>query len=694
MRRRTPAPLAWLGALLALYLCAPLVAGVPKIVSSDWASVDWNALGSAVGVSAASATMAALVIAAGGIPLGYWLARRQSRFAAIVGFLVQLPLALPPLTSGILLLFLLGPYSVAGELTNGALTDSFLGILLAGVFVAAPFLIVAARSAFSSVDPILEDVAATLGHRAHARFFKVALPLAWPAIRAGLLLSWLRAFGEFGATVMVAYHPYSLPVYTYVAFGSQGLPVMMPIVLPTLAVALVAALFAGGSSRLGLPRSWRQLFTARDEGAVPSNRDIDAGDDDFSAAVDSLPSKSSRPASLHFSFRKRLGTFELDIEWAPRARRLAILGESGSGKSMTLRLLAGLESADAARFSLGGASYETRAVEARHIAYVPQDYGLFPHMTVAEQWAFAKDTLPGAAKAWARHLGLEGLEARLPAALSIGQRQRVSIVRALARPCRLILLDEPFASLDTPRRRQLRDSLRRLQAHIDATTILVTHDPDEAALLASEILVIDRGRILQQGSTQTVFGQPASLQVANLLGLSNVGDGYAGQHGTLDIGAGVTLPLSGGYAPGTHLMWRIDPEAIAIVDEQDDGQHRSTDSATDGAIRNEARTDLLRYTAEMDDVLLIDGRSWLTLRFGRARLRLRASSERIASPDERYGVANEETEEATEMTEAGNAVGDVANQAGKIDEAPRATRRYRLTIDPSGIAVWPHGLSR
>jgi Binding-protein-dependent transport system inner membrane component len=131
-----------------------------------------------------------------------------------------------------------GPYAPLGLLGHGALTDSFSGIVLAEIFEAAPFLIIAARSAFASVDPVLEDVAATLGRGRLATFIKVSLPLAWPAIRAGLLLAWLRAFGEFGATVMVAYHPYTLPVYMYVAFGSQGLPAMMPILLPALGAAI------------------------------------------------------------------------------------------------------------------------------------------------------------------------------------------------------------------------------------------------------------------------------------------------------------------------------------------------------------------------------------------------------------------------------------------------------------------------
>ena len=242
MIRRPPAPLPWLAALLACYLCAPFVAAVQQAWLTDWHSVNATELWRALAVSVVSATVSAILILIGGVPLGYCLARVPGRRMALLGFIVQLPLAIPPLASGILLLFLIGPYALLGQLGHGALTDSFAGIVLAETFVAAPFSIVASRSAFASVDPVLEDVAATMGRGRLVTFVKVSLPLAWPAIQAGLLLSWLRAFGEFGATVMVAYHPYSLPVYTYVAFGSQGLPVMMPILLPGLAAAI--AVFA------------------------------------------------------------------------------------------------------------------------------------------------------------------------------------------------------------------------------------------------------------------------------------------------------------------------------------------------------------------------------------------------------------------------------------------------------------------
>jgi molybdate transport system permease protein len=129
--RRPPTILTDLAGLLALYLIAPFAAGLAQIGIADWSSADLRGLASACAVSIASATLAAVLVALGGIPLGYLLARRPGRGMSLLGFIVQLPLALPPLASGVLLLFLLGYSSPLGRLTNGALTDTFTGITLA-----------------------------------------------------------------------------------------------------------------------------------------------------------------------------------------------------------------------------------------------------------------------------------------------------------------------------------------------------------------------------------------------------------------------------------------------------------------------------------------------------------------------------------------------------------------------------------
>lgn len=555
MTRRSWAVLPWLGGLLALYLIAPFLAGLAHLGTADWRNADWHGLAAASVISMLSATVATLLAALGGIPLAYLLARRKGSGMALLGFAVQMPLALPPLTSGILLLFLLGYASPLGALTHGALTDSFIGIVLAEAFVAAPFLIIAARSAFTAIDPVLEDVARTLGHRPAAVFLKASLPLAWRGILAGMLLCWLRAFGEFGATVMVAYHPYSLPVYTYVAFGSEGLPAMVPILIPTLGAALVVMLLAtlltssraqparAGTIALSIPPSPRRHRVT----AVQPNR---------------------TPQRLDVALRRELRGFTLDIAYGTTARRIAILGASGSGKSLTLRAIAGLDARPADRLRFGDSDLSSALTEDRGIAYVPQNYGLFPHLTAAQQLRFAVDSDADNAQGWFARLGLTGLENRRLEALSLGQQQRIAIARAFSRKAGLLLLDEPFSALDTPLRAQLRDELRDLQAETAATTILVTHDPADAFALADEILIIDAGQVVQAGTIDAVFARPRNAAVARLLGASTTATGIAIAPGLIAIGGGMSIVVSGPpLRPGQPVGWAVAPTRLRIVTE-------------------------------------------------------------------------------------------------------------------------------
>jgi len=549
--RRIPAPLPLLAGLLAIYLIAPLVAGVQQAGMADWSTVDLAALTGACLVSIASATLATLLIALGGIPLGYLLARMPGRAVGLVGFLVQLPLALPPLASGILLLFLVGYATPLGRLTGGALTDSFAGIVLAEVFVAAPFLIIAARSAFAAMDPALEGVAATLGRGPLAVFFRVSLPIARPAILSGLLLAWLRAFGEFGATVMVAYHPYSLPVYTYVAFGAQGLPAMLPVLVPTLSLAvLIMALATLAGRRAEMPPA-----------AAASAATTPAGAPEFRPRRD----RAAAAAELKLRVEKRLGSFHLDIAWAPQRRRLAIVGPSGSGKSLTLKLIAGIEACDRGHIRLDGHDIAALSPAARGIAYVPQNYALFPHLTVSEQLAFPAGADAARTRHWLERLGLRGLENRRPHALSLGQQQRVALARALVRSARLLLLDEPFSALDAPLRIRLRREMLALQSEIAATTILVTHDPAEAAMLADEILVCENGGVLQAGLTDAVFRRPSGETVARLLGADRAATGMAASAERIAIGAGAMLDVSGpALVPGARVGWAVSPARVHL----------------------------------------------------------------------------------------------------------------------------------
>jgi ABC-type Fe3+/spermidine/putrescine transport system ATPase subunit/ABC-type sulfate transport system permease component len=554
VKHRIPAPLPWLAGLLAIYLIAPLIAGAQQARLADWTSVDTSALLRASVVSIASASVATLLIALGGIPLGYLLARLPGRAVATVGFLVQLPLALPPLASGILLLFLIGYSSPIGRLTSGALTDSFLGIVVAEVFVAAPFLIIAARSAFASIDPVLEGVAATLGRKPFYIFSRVSFPIAWPAILSGLLLAWLRAFGEFGATVMVAYHPYSLPVYTYVAFGSQGLPAMLPVLLPALVLALAIMALSGLAGARGYDR--RRSASAVEE--LPTS----------ASASTARPPAEAALAALALKLERQLGGFHLSVAWSPQRRRLAILGPSGSGKSLTLKIIAGIEPCDSGRILLDGKDISSLAPAARSIGYVPQNYGLFPHLSVMDHLHFPLGADPSAATLWLDRLGLHGLEARRPDALSLGQQQRVALARALMRPARLLLLDEPFSALDTPLRSSLRREMLTLQGEFSATTLLVTHDPSEAALLADELLLLEGGRVLQSGPTRQVFARPANELAARLLGAEFVAEGIAVSPDTIAVGTDTLLQVSGpALQPGAEVGWTAPAWGIRVNEQ-------------------------------------------------------------------------------------------------------------------------------
>ncbi len=235
--------LALLGALLLLYLVSPLVYFFFTLPWHDVSGqfTDPQAVAALV-TSLLSATLAISITALLGVPLGYILARKDFPGRGVLTLLVYLPLVFPPVVSGILLLLLYGPYGPIGAPFANAgleLDTSFTGIVLAQIFVASPFVIIAARSAFEAVDPALEQVAATLGKGFWAIFWRVNVPVARAGIIAGLLLGWLRALGEFGATIVLAYHPYTLPVYIYVQLSGTGVDAALALALLSLGVSII-----------------------------------------------------------------------------------------------------------------------------------------------------------------------------------------------------------------------------------------------------------------------------------------------------------------------------------------------------------------------------------------------------------------------------------------------------------------------
>jgi ABC-type sulfate/molybdate transport systems ATPase subunit/ABC-type sulfate transport system permease component len=553
-RRARPwsGPLPFLGGLLVVYLLAPiavllvhLAAGGPGLSTSGLFAATW--------ISVLTATISTAIIAVFGIPLAWRLAQNRGRLWSALGILVQLPLALPPLMSGILLIEVVGPYTLLGRLFGGGLTDTTAAIVIAQTFVAAPFLIVTARSAFATVDPALLDVASTLGHHGLSRFLRVSVPLAGPGIRAGLLLSWLRAFGEFGATVILAYHPYSLPVFTFVQFSSTGLPSALP---PTgiaiLAASVVLLLTHSRPARL-LVSGWARQRPDRAVAAQAAESEV---------AV--WPPEPRKAPGLSFDLHAVLGEFKLGLSHASHTPHLAILGPSGAGKTFTLRCLAGLRGPSVGAVRVGARDVSGLMPEDRRIGWVPQDAGLFPHLSVWRQVTFAVDADPAAAAAWLGRLGLIDLADRRPDQLSGGQRQRVALARALTRAPELLLLDEPFSSLDRPVRDELRREVRRLQREVGVATVLVTHDPEEAAMLADEVVVLADGHALQAGPRVSVFERPASPRVARLLAIDNLRTGHMVAGDRLVAESAELTVIDSGLGPGTEVSWCIRAEHVGV----------------------------------------------------------------------------------------------------------------------------------
>ncbi|MGW6332897.1 sulfate/molybdate ABC transporter ATP-binding protein [Nocardia rhamnosiphila] len=226
--------------------------------------------------------------------------------------------------------------------------------------------------------------------------------------------------------------------------------------------------------------------------------------------------------------RKNYGSFtaldnvSLDI---PSGELTALLGPSGSGKSTLLRSIAGLENLDSGVVTIGGRDVTRVPPQKRDIGFVFQHYAAFKHMTVRDNVAFGltirKRPKPEIAKRVDELLGIVGLDGfqhRYPAQLSGGQRQRMALARALAVDPQVLLLDEPFGALDAKVRADLRTWLRRLHEEVHVTTVLVTHDQEEALDVADRIAVMNAGRIEQVGSPEDVYDRPASEFVMSFLG--------------------------------------------------------------------------------------------------------------------------------------------------------------------------------
>jgi putative spermidine/putrescine transport system ATP-binding protein len=286
-------------------------------------------------------------------------------------------------------------------------------------------------------------------------------------------------------------------------------------------------------------------------------------------------------AAVHLSniskkFAEVLAVDDLSLEVAD-GEFVVLLGPSGCGKTTTLRMIAGFIEASAGAVRIGARDVTNDPPYRRNVGFVFQNYALFPHLNVAENVAFGlrrrrrpeREVSERVARALAL-VKLEGFEARMPRQLSGGQQQRVAIARALVIAPDVLLLDEPLSNLDAKLRRDVRQELRRLQKLSGITTVMVTHDQDEAMSIGDRLVVMNHGRVQQIGNPQALYRHPANRFVAGFIGRGNFLDGAAGADGRSFVTRGGLTIVCARLDPGADTLL-VRPESIAVRPGRVDG---------------------------------------------------------------------------------------------------------------------------
>ena len=484
--------------------------------------------------TALTATAIAFIL---GTTAANWMLSYRGKAKGLLDGIFTLPLVLPPTVVGFLLLLLLGKNGPLGKvlaLMGIQPIFSWTATVIAATVVAFPLTYKTTLGAFKQIDLNLLNAARTLGACEWTVFWRLKLPLAWQGILAGTILAFARALGEFGATLMLAGNipgkTQTIPLAIFFAAesGKMNSALNWVLAISSISLAVVATLeYLSANPQQVKGRQFWRYFTSFFK--FPQWRTL-------SVAV----RQKLQPPSLGFlsiDLCKQTPGFSLDIAFNSQDNPLGFLGASGSGKSMTLRCLAGLETPTSGRIILNGrVLFDDRLginlpPRDRRIGFVFQNYALFPHLTVAQNVAFGLNygqfaTLPKKEKelqvaAKLALVELQGLENRYPHQLSGGQQQRVALARALAIEPEALLLDEPFSALDTHLRNRIEKQLREVLSTYQGVTLFVSHNIEEVYRVCQTILVLSQGQAIAFSSKQEIFKHPPTLTVAQLTGCKN-----------------------------------------------------------------------------------------------------------------------------------------------------------------------------
>ena len=557
--RRTPAvsPLPiWAGGLGALALCFLVLPLAFMLGRVNWATLGATLAtpeaASALGLSLRTCAVALGVDLLLGVPAALVLSRSW-RGVRVARILVALPLSLPPVVAGIALLAAFGRRSTFGAFLSGAGLDiafTTSAVVIAQVFVSLPFLIVTLESAMRAREQGLDEMASSLGASPSRVFWRITLPTVLPGLGRGTALALARCLGEFGATLTFAGSMQgvtrTMPLQIYLARESDAdLALALGVVLLGVAAAVVALTETPWGRLAFFLRVTRRgpVSAPAAPSARPAAPSAPAGEAGEGVAVRVAGTVDARGWNVDAELRPGLVT--------------AVVGHNGAGKSTLAQVIAGTLRVDSGTVSIGERVVDDSATfvpaRRRGVAMVSQAPRIFTHMSVLSNVAFPL-RVRGVGRAQARAAALEQLRAvgiadlafRRASDLSGGQAARVAIARALVFRPEVLILDEPTAALDVEATAQVSAVLRERLAGAGITTLLVSHDIAEVLSLASHMIVMGEGRIVEEGEPARVLASPASVFAARLAGLNIVS------------GAPVSRPGMVGVRVGDGMLWAAD----------------------------------------------------------------------------------------------------------------------------------------
>ena len=607
----SPLPV-WAGGLGALALCFLFLPLAFMLGRVNWATLGATLAtpeaAAALGLSMRTCVMALGVDLLLGVPAALVLSRswRGVRAARI---LVALPLSLPPVVAGIALLAAFGRRSTLGALLSGAGLDvafTTSAVVIAQVFVSLPFLIVTLESALRSREQGLDEMASSLGASPSRVFWQITAPTVLPGLGRGAALALARCLGEFGATLTFAGSMQgvtrTMPLQIYLARESDAdLALALGVVLLGVAAAVVALTETPWGHLAFFLRVTRRGPVSAP--AAPSAR---------STAPSALAGEAGKGVAVRVAGTVAARGWDVDAELRP-GLVTAVVGHNGAGKSTLAQVIAGTLRLDQGSVRIGERVVDDDATfvpaRRRGVAMVSQAPRIFTHMSVAANVAFPLRAR-GAGRAQAREAALEQLRAvgiddlahKRASDLSGGQAARVAIARALVFHPEVLILDEPTAALDVEATAQVSAVLRQRLTGAGITTLLVSHDIAEVLALASHMIVMGDGRVVEEGEPARVLASPSSVFAARLARLNIVAGPIVTRPGMVGVpvgegelwaadlsgfdagGAGVADAVSGdvaddvasgGSSQGGRVALTFSPEAVALSREEAHASPRS-----------------------------------------------------------------------------------------------------------------------